>query len=47
MKKLTHVSKSQMKTILITFFGIKGIFHFEFIPQDRTVNQAYYLGILK
>jgi len=25
--------KSQMKTMLITFFHIKGIVHFEFIPQ--------------
>jgi acyl-CoA thioesterase FadM len=39
--------KSQMKKILITFFDIKGTVHFEFIPQDQTVNQAYYVTILK
>jgi hypothetical protein len=36
-----------MKTMLITFFDIKGIVHFEFIPQDQTVNHAYYMEIVK
>jgi histone-lysine N-methyltransferase SETMAR len=41
------MSKSQMKTILVTFFGIKGIVHFEFITQDKTTNQTHYVEILK
>jgi len=41
------MSKSHMKTVLITFFNINGIVHFEFIPQSQTVNQAYYVEILK
>jgi histone-lysine N-methyltransferase SETMAR len=36
-----------MKTKDICFFDIKGIFHFNFLPQRQTVNQTYYMGILK
>jgi len=41
------MSKSHMKTTLITFFDIKGIVHFEFIIQGQTVNHAYCVEILK
>jgi hypothetical protein len=30
-----HVSELQMKTVLITCISIKGIVHFEFIPQGQ------------
>jgi hypothetical protein len=36
-----------MKIILIIFFDIKVIVHFEFIPQDETDKQAYCMEILK
>jgi len=36
--KKAHVSKSQMKTLIITFFDIKFIVHFEFILQGQTTK---------
>jgi hypothetical protein len=36
-----------MKKMLITSFDIKGIIHFQFIPQGQTVNEAYQVKILK
>jgi transposase len=33
--------------MLITFFYIKGTDDFEFIPQNQTVNRAYYVKIMK
>jgi hypothetical protein len=45
--KKACVSKSQMKAMVITSCCIKGTIHSEFIPQGQTVNQAYYVEILK
>jgi hypothetical protein len=39
--------KTQMKKMLIAFFDIKGIVHFEFIPQGQAVNQASYMEVMK
>jgi hypothetical protein len=39
--------KSQIKTMLITFFDIKSIAHFEFTTHGQIVNQPYYVEILK
>jgi hypothetical protein len=41
------MSKSQMKTMLITFFDIKGIACCEAIPLGQNVSQAYYVEMLK
>jgi hypothetical protein len=36
-----------MKIMLITFFDIKDIVHFEFIPSTRPITHAYSVEILK
>jgi len=33
--------------MLICFFDIKRLVHFEFVPQGQTVNQLFYLEVLK
>ncbi|KAF6272388.1 hypothetical protein mRhiFer1_009549 [Rhinolophus ferrumequinum] len=33
--------------MLLTFFDIRGIIHYEFVPTVQTVNQVYYLEVLK
>jgi len=45
-KKIRQV-RSNVKTMLICFFDIQGIAHREFIPRGQTVNQEFYLGVLK
>jgi hypothetical protein len=37
------MSKSEIKSMHITFFDIKGIIHLEFIPLGQAVSQAYYV----
>ena len=33
--------------MLICFFDIKGLVHFEFVPQGEIANQQFYLEVLK
>jgi len=47
MTKKFHWSKSRVKTMLLTFFDIRGIVHYEFVPTGQTVNQVYYLEVLE
>jgi hypothetical protein len=42
-----HVSKSQMKTVLITSLDIKGTVHFQSFQKGQPINQAYYVEVLK
>ena len=45
--KKACMSKSRIKTMLIVFFDVRGIVHFEFVPQGQTVNAACYLEVLR
>jgi len=40
-------SKSSVKIMLLNFFDIRGIVHYEFVPTGQTVNQVYYLEVLE
>jgi len=33
--------------MLVTFFDIRRIVHYEFVPTEQTVNQVYYLEVLE
>jgi len=45
--KKFHQSKSRVKTMLLTFFDIREIVHYEFVATGQTVNQVYYLEVLE
>ena len=44
--KTVHMSRSQVKTMLVCFFDHKGIVHYELISQGQMVNQQCYLEVL-
>jgi len=45
-KKVRHVL-SNVKVMLIVFSDMEGIVHYEYVPQGQTVNQQFYLQVLK
>ena len=42
----SSVSPNQ-ESVLLTFFDIRGIVRYEFIPTGQTVNEVYYLEVLE
>ena len=46
-QKIPSVQISRVKRILLTFFDIRRIVHYEFVPNGQTVNQVYYLEVLE
>ena len=45
-KKARQV-KSNLKSMTITFFDVKGIVHKEFVPTGQSVNSGYYCDVLR
>lgn len=45
-KKARQV-RSKVKVMLTVFFDAKGIVHHEYLPEGSTVNQDYYIEVLK
>jgi transposase len=45
-KKVCQV-RSKVKVMLIVFFDMEDIVHYEYVPQGQTVNQQFYLQVLK
>jgi len=38
---------SKKKAMLTVFMDYNGIVHYEFLPEDQTVNKEYYLGVIR
>lgn len=45
--KKARMSKSKIKSMLITFFDCQGIIHKEFVPPGQTVNGQFYCQVLE
>ena len=45
-KKVSQVL-SNVKVMLIVFFDMEDIVHYEYVPQGQTVNQQFYLQVWK
>jgi len=47
MPKKARQVKSNLKSMINTFFDIKGIVHKEFVPTGQTVNSGFYCEVLR
>jgi hypothetical protein len=41
------IQKSRACSLCVFFLYIRGVVHYEFIPQGQTVNAAFYMEVLK
>ena len=41
------MSRSNMKVMLVVFFDLHGVIHYEFVPRGQTVSQEFYAAGLK
>ena len=47
MPKKARQVLSKVKFLLIVFFDMEGIVHYEYVSQGQSVNQQFYLQVLK
>ncbi|UYV76672.1 CNOT6L [Cordylochernes scorpioides] len=40
-------ASQKKKVLLVTFFGIKGIVHYEYLEEGQTINNESYLNIMR
>lgn len=45
--KKERQSRSKIKVMLTVFFDIRGVVHYEFLPDGQTVNKEYYLAVMR
>ncbi|UYV73461.1 CLCN3 [Cordylochernes scorpioides] len=45
--KKFRLCKSKNKVLLVTFFDIKGIVHYEYLENGQTINKESYLNIMR
>ncbi|UYV83675.1 CLCN3 [Cordylochernes scorpioides] len=47
MNQEQRLCKSKNKVLLVTFFVIKGILHYEYLEKGQTINKESYLNIMR
>jgi hypothetical protein len=43
----SKASQSNIKKMLIAFFDLEGLVHYEFLPQGQNMNQTVYRNVLQ
>ncbi|UYV78162.1 hypothetical protein LAZ67_16000325 [Cordylochernes scorpioides] len=43
--KKARISKSKTKVLLVTYFDHQGIVHYQFLPQEQTINQHRFYAV--